>query len=245
MIYFSVRRFAAVLLLGFVACGCNRASYVFRADNNGWRGVPAAVFGPPPAAQAETARRAARTPSPAWSKHRARLPAWRRTPQSIARRTRAVEAGPAAQPVVGRPLLPARVRAQRLPTPEVPEPVRLRSRGVAVLLAVLLGMFGAHWFYLGYRDRALAYLLATLVGVGVGFAAIPVAQTVGGNPFGGVLVGLTLLLLGATLVLGVYLCSLVDAVRIITNDIKPRDGAFYPRFLQTKPVGKPRTLSLK
>lgn len=43
-------------------------------------------------------------------------------------------------------------------------PVKHRRRILAGLLAVFLGIYGIHNFYLGYRSRALCQLLLTLVG---------------------------------------------------------------------------------
>ena len=39
-----------------------------------------------------------------------------------------------------------------------------QSRGLAVLLAVFFGGFGAHWFYLGHRRRGWTYLGLLLFG---------------------------------------------------------------------------------
>lgn len=121
------------------------------------------------------------------------------------------------------------------PLPRQAEPGRTRSKAVAFGLALLLGIFGAHLLYLGYRGRALAYLLSTLAGIGAGLLAIPLANSVQGNPFGGVLVGLAVLLVGLSIFVTVYLASLVDAVRIATGDLKPKDGEYFPRFFQLRP----------
>ena len=64
-----------------------------------------------------------------------------------------------------------------------------KSTVLAVVLALLLGGFGAHWFYLGRTGRALTYLLV--------------------NILGGVL---TVLLIGYVLLAAVWIACLIDAV---------------------------------
>ena len=64
-----------------------------------------------------------------------------------------------------------------------------KSTVLAVVLALLLGGFGAHWFYLGRTGRALTYLLV--------------------NILGGVL---TVLLIGYVLLAAVWIACLSDAV---------------------------------
>ena len=64
-----------------------------------------------------------------------------------------------------------------------------KSTVLAVVLALLLGGFGAHGFYLGRTGRALTYLLL--------------------NILGGVL---TVLLIGYVLLAAVWIACLIDAV---------------------------------
>ena len=64
-----------------------------------------------------------------------------------------------------------------------------KSTVLAVVLALLLGGFGAHWFYLGRTGRALTYLLL--------------------NILGGVL---TVLLIGYVVLAAVWIACLIDAV---------------------------------
>ncbi|MET4074845.1 TM2 domain-containing protein [Hymenobacter sp. UYCo722] len=100
-------------------------------------------------------------------------------------------------------------------TPEQP-----RSKGVAVLLAGLLGMFGAHLFYLGNARRASTYLITTLVCIGLVLIAIPVANSAAfGSGIGGAFVGIFLLLLGFGGIAFTYLKALVDGVRILTDSL--------------------------
>ena len=64
-----------------------------------------------------------------------------------------------------------------------------KSTVLAVVLALLLGGFGAHWFYLGRTGRALTYLLLHILG-GV----------------------LTVLLIGYVVLAAVWIACLIDAV---------------------------------
>jgi TM2 domain-containing membrane protein YozV len=122
-------------------------------------------------------------------------------------------------------------RSQQDPLPSQ-APERGRSRGIAFLLAVLLGAFGVHLFYLGYHGRGIAYLAAVaaafllLVLAGVGL----LASTYGG---GG---GFVALALAAGIIsVVVNALSLIDAVMILTNNLRPKNGEYYPRFFQTRP----------
>ncbi|MDQ2795150.1 MAG: TM2 domain-containing protein [Bacteroidota bacterium] len=107
--------------------------------------------------------------------------------------------------------------AKNNPAPALEQP---RRKGVAVLLAVLLGIFGAHLFYLGYSSRALTYLITTLVCIGLLFVAIPIANSAAvGSGIGGAFVGLYILGLGAIGIALNYLKALFDAVRILTSSL--------------------------
>lgn len=48
----------------------------------------------------------------------------------------------------------------------VPADPKAKSRTKAVLLALFLGVFGAHNFYLGYTGKAMAQLLISLLSLG-------------------------------------------------------------------------------
>jgi TM2 domain-containing membrane protein YozV len=111
-------------------------------------------------------------------------------------------------------------------------PVYGRSRGVAFLLAFLLGATGAHLFYLGYNGRGLTYLLLTVAAIvllSIGAVGFVAALFGGGGSF------LTLLLLGAILASVVSTLALIDAILILTGALRPRNGEYYPRFFQTRP----------
>lgn len=101
-----------------------------------------------------------------------------------------------------------------------PSPEQHESKGIAVLLAVLLGMFGAHLFYLGYSRRALTYLITTLVCIELILIAIPVANSAAfGSGLGGAFVGIFILVVGVGGIALTYLKALFDAIRILTSSL--------------------------
>ena len=101
-----------------------------------------------------------------------------------------------------------------------PTPKHVSSKGIAVLLALLLGMFGAHLFYLRYSRRALNYLIPTLLCIGLMLIAISIANSaVFGSGIGGAFVGVFLLAMGAGGIALTYLKALLDGVRILTGSL--------------------------
>jgi TM2 domain-containing membrane protein YozV len=123
-------------------------------------------------------------------------------------------------------------RSQQDPLP--PDiPAHGRSRGVAFLLALLVGGLGLHLFYLGYHGRGMAYLLATLVAVvlfSIGAVGL-IASLFGGGGSGFI----ALLVISGLLASLVGILALIDAVLIVTGNLKPRNGEYYPRFFKTQP----------
>lgn len=114
------------------------------------------------------------------------------------------------------------------------EPERRLTRGIAFLLAIFLGGFGIHLFYLGYHKRAITYLILSLVGstlVFIGFFLFLLAlfSSGGGAAF------VAPLIVGAVMLNAISVLALVDAVRILTNSLKPSNGEYYQRFFQTRP----------
>ncbi|OGX86334.1 hypothetical protein BEN47_01945 [Hymenobacter lapidarius] len=110
-------------------------------------------------------------------------------------------------------------------------PERYRSRGIALLLAIVpffYSILGLHRFYLGYAGRGIAYLLGGLLAVSVVY-------------FEGVLLGFgsfsiaALLILGILMALILYGLQISDVVRIINGRLKPKNGEYNPGFFQTKP----------
>lgn len=55
-----------------------------------------------------------------------------------------------------------------------------RSRGIAALLAILLGAFGAHYFYLGKTTAGIVFLLISLISCGILGVFVQVAAIVQG-----------------------------------------------------------------
>lgn len=126
------------------------------------------------------------------------------------------------------------VAAQSQQDPLPPQvPANGRSRGVAFLLAFLLGGFGLHLFYLGYKGRGLIYLLMTLAAlILLGIGALSFVSALFGGGAGGYLL---LLLVGIVIGSVVGTMSQIDAILILTNALRPLDGEYYPRFFQTRP----------
>ena len=94
---------------------------------------------------------------------------------------------------------------------------------MALLLALLLGGFGAHLAYLGYRGRATAYLF--VLSVGLALALLGALGSIGGGGMS------TLVVLGIILTEIPVALSLVDAVRIAINKLQPKNSDYKPRFL--------------
>jgi TM2 domain-containing membrane protein YozV len=117
---------------------------------------------------------------------------------------------------------------QPLPTDE---PLHHRTRGTAFLLALFLGGIGSHLFYLGYHKQAVTYLLLTLAGGLLFFiGAVGLLLTLFSSGGGAYVLAL---LLGAVLLSVVSALAVIDAIRILTDNLKPKDGEYYPRFFQT------------
>ena len=63
-----------------------------------------------------------------------------------------------------------RSKAEQKQTTAATDP-NAKSKIVAGILGIFLGYFGVHNFYLGYNKRAIAQLLLTLFGCGIGAVA--------------------------------------------------------------------------
>lgn len=204
----------ALLLLGGALGGCQRASYAFQPA-----AVPAGeVAAPPLNAPASVLA----TPVPATAPLK---PSPRRLPAARKPSVRLLERGivmalasplrPAAQRVAARPHLPLLPRRVLAPNPG-PDPIPAPpSKGVAVLLAVLLGYVGAHLFYLGNRKTAFRYLLTTLLCallLVIVLVTLPVAASSGSG-----FIALFLALLAVAGIALVYFYALLDAIGILFN----------------------------
>jgi TM2 domain-containing membrane protein YozV len=80
---------------------------------------------------------------------------------------------------------------------------RVRNQIVAALLAFFLGGLGIHRFFLGYTGIGIAQLLMFVLGI-----------------------PLMAILIGIPIVLAAYIWVLIDFVRILTGDLKPKDGSY-------------------
>lgn len=47
-----------------------------------------------------------------------------------------------------------------------------KQRIIAIILALLFGVYGVHWFYLNKNDKGAKYLITTLIGVVTSFLII-------------------------------------------------------------------------
>lgn len=73
---------------------------------------------------------------------------------------------------------------------------KVKSKMVAGLLAIFLGTFGVHNFYLGYTTKAIIQLVVTIVGI-----------------------VLSCFIIGVFVVFGVWIWAIVEAVMIFTGKI--------------------------
>lgn len=71
-----------------------------------------------------------------------------------------------------------------------------KQKVVAGLLAIFLGSYGIHNFYLGYTKKAVIQLVCTIVGL-----------------------ALSIILIGAFVVLGIAIWAWVEAIMIFTGKI--------------------------
>lgn len=59
-------------------------------------------------------------------------------------------------------------------------PVTGKSRGVAALLAILLGALGIHYFYIGKNTAGIVFLLVTLLSCGFAAAVTEILALISG-----------------------------------------------------------------
>lgn len=221
------RRWGLALLLAISLGACQRAAYQFQP----LAATPYQEPAPAPLADSLQATEETKGPTPRQEvarPRRARQPmraAFAAKRLQMARLVKLPHLGAVAS------VAHAPNKVQPLPGPPAGEPLHHRTKGIAFLLALFLGGFGGHLFYLGYHKRAVTYLLLTLAGsllLFVGFVGFLLAlfSTSSGAY-------LLLLLLGSIMLSVVNALAIIDAVRILTKDLKPREGEYYPRFFQT------------
>ncbi|MCC3152833.1 TM2 domain-containing protein [Hymenobacter sp. BT770] len=99
-------------------------------------------------------------------------------------------------------------------------PVRNRSKGVALVMALFGGLSGLHRFYLGYTGQGYASIVLALL-------VVPFVAFVGGIA-GSATAGILMLS-------GIGAWLLVDIIRILMGKLKPRNGNYYPRLFQIRP----------
>lgn len=118
-----------------------------------------------------------------------------------------------------------RVRFQQEPVLDT-IPLRHRSRGIALLLAILSITYvplSLHNFYLGYYGRgalAIALLVVGIYLLAIGFVGL----LFGGAPAALGYVGLFMLA-------GWLGWQITDLIAIITGKLRPKNGEYNPRFL--------------
>jgi TM2 domain-containing membrane protein YozV len=87
-----------------------------------------------------------------------------------------------------------------------------RSLSTAYLIWFLLGIFGAHRFYLGDGRGGRRYLIALATGVALPVLGLAIALLAGDTA--GVVIGLLGWIAGLVIVLGVLAMAIVDAFRL-------------------------------
>lgn len=231
----QIRRVAAgTALLVATLSSCQRASYVFQRAG----GAPppeqaTAPAGPAPTVEDSHPKMA--RPHQSSVGRVTRRPGVRQRAGTVALTTRRPVASEAAARTRPRPV------TARLPAhpPEPGVPVRHRSRGLALLLALLpasAGIFGAHRFYLGYYGAGAAFLLAGLVGEAllllylVSFLLGVTAATFGTTAT----VGTGFLVAGSIILVGLETWTIADAVRIVTGRLLPKAGEYNSRWFQLR-----------
>jgi TM2 domain-containing membrane protein YozV len=222
------------LLLALLTLGaCQRTSYSFQAPTNTWPAPAVVIADSNPAPSLVAPGPSGLALEQVASRLRPTSVAARHLPKPQARLRLLPRLAPPA--VALRPA-PRQAAGGQEPTPGV-SPTRWRTKGIALLLAFFLGGVGAHLFYLGYYGRAIAYLIAAAVGLVVLTIAfvLAIAAILGG---GGGFVALATI--GAIISGAVSLLAMVDAVRIATGDLKPKNGEYYPRFFQTRDTPPPQ-----
>lgn len=105
----------------------------------------------------------------------------------------------------GKPVAPQAAVCLNCGVPNTPPvPVNAKSKMAAGLLGIFLGAFGVHNFYLGYTSKAVTQLILTIVGM-----------------------VLSCIVIGAFLVMGIWIWGLVEGIMILSGKINV-DGNGMP-----------------
>jgi TM2 domain-containing membrane protein YozV len=85
-----------------------------------------------------------------------------------------------------------------------PKPLeRIRNQIIAAVLAFFLGWLGIHRFYLGYTGAGIVQLLLFILGI-----------------------PLMLIFIGYLMILAAWIWVLIDFIRILLGDLKPKGGSY-------------------
>jgi TM2 domain-containing membrane protein YozV len=85
-----------------------------------------------------------------------------------------------------------------------PKPLeRIRNQIIAAVLAFFLGWLGIHRFYLGYTGAGIVQLLLFILGI-----------------------PLMLIFIGYLMILAAWVWVLIDFIRILLGDLKPKGGSY-------------------
>jgi len=224
-----LRSIAGLLVLSLAVSGCHRTSYVFEPGSSEPR-VAEHASRLADSAALSAAAAVAQEPQLLVTRHN---PSFAKKNWFHHSRTQAVAT---RMPPFSRPamhlnkVLAAKAARQDGPIP----PERYRSRGIALLLALVpffYGILGLHRFYLGYAGHGIAYLLGGLLAaflVLLGAIGLIFSST----SFTAVFV------VGIIIAVVLYGLQISDIIHIITGSLKPKNGEYNPRFFQTKPSAK-------
>lgn len=100
-----------------------------------------------------------------------------------------------------------------------------KKKVTAAILCWLFGMFGIHRFYLGYKGKGRAQLLAPIL-MFLSGAFVGILQ----GFFGGravSIIGPAIIVAASIYFAIVYIWVIVDLIRILTNKLLPADGQDY------------------
>ncbi|MBJ6111524.1 NINE protein [Hymenobacter sp. BT523] len=228
---FYLVRLACVstLMMGAALTGCQRAAFSFQpgqvvsmrvSEESAAAFAPSKPMPPVPAALA-AGRGRARTPRHGLA---AVPPQQQLQPKPSQRlgtpRMRSQAAAVTNVPQQARP--EHRPWAERKAPPRATNSAPRRSKGIALVLALLLGVLGAHQFYLGYIGRGLLYLgISAAVAL---FAALALLSLAFG---GAAAVFFTVAVLLATLL---QYWIITDILRVLMGNLMPKNGQYSDKF---------------